>query len=573
MSVLERPKNVRRTMLSAKIAKGHSSKGTTHTLDGMMLERAEWVEKLESENELLVNMVQEVKDCKIRFLDAVATVDEERNAYRAREVDNSDSKLESFLENGMLSESKRILLPTYMRADAQNVHSQLSKLATQIRANQLEILQATLNQVKQAEEAFIDQRYEDVDDSMEKLRNLASAAPGNIYAAESLMNNIVGTLQQVIPQTLPTSKVNNSEEEEQKKIAEDNKKSKSMTVMERLQQKSERNRSEMKKFGRGGSRNTAQAAAKSRVLAPDNTSSSVDIRRFSQEATVSDDVKALDDSVRNIMNKTILTYMKNVVKAHPLGSELSDDLVETSAEEATLVLGNIVAPFLLTLQVQRLRGDLTADAIEWVPPQVMGFLRSSEGHAEVLTIVMMILTYVHQRTATLDQQQNQEKDKGYSTDRSVGGKKGSDAGASSDRGSETGEPLPLSRRFSSRKSVADTIREKMSINYDTSNKSDSMIQRASYTYTGGSVASSMLNTNSVNGNNNEWSGNGATTTDDTPGLDAIVNMTLDDPGTGVATEYIETLDPGADKRGSSADVNALPRFMQPKGMGRRSVVN
>ena len=556
-SLLERPKNVRRTMLLSKIAKSSSgsSKGPSHTIDGMMLERAEWIEKLESENELLVNMVQEIKDCKIRFLDAVATVDEERNEYKAREVDTSDSTLGTFLENGMLSESKRVLLPTYMRADAENVHSQLSKLATQIRANQLEILQTTLNQVKEAEEAFIDQRYDDVDYCMEKLRNLASAVPGNVYAAESLMNDIVGTLQQVTPQTLPTSNATNKDGNENEN---ENRKSKSMTLMERLQQKSERNRSEMKKFGRGGSSvgsgsTAAQTTARSKTLPRDSTSSVVDIHKLSRAATESDDFKALDEVVRDAMNKTIITYMKNVVKAHPLGSDLSDDLLETCAEEATLVLRNIVAPFLLLVQVQRLKEDLNTDAIEWVPSQVMSFLRSSEGHAEVLTIVMMILTYVHQRTATLDQQQNQDKDNG------------SEIGNPSDSGSSVG------RRTTARKSVAESIRDRMSKKGNEANSSaenNSKAKRKTYTYLSGELGSNV-------DNSSEWNAHGSTSNDMSNGvleMDTYMSTMIGDTGSGVATEYVETLDPSA-KRASSVDVKALPRFMQPKGMGRRSVIN
>ena len=66
------------------------------------------------------------------------------------------------------------------------VYKTLSSLATRCRANQAEIFSLVISKVEEAENGFVSKRDDILETSIEELRNIASASPGNVMAATNV---------------------------------------------------------------------------------------------------------------------------------------------------------------------------------------------------------------------------------------------------------------------------------------------------------------------------------------------------------------------------------------------------
>ena len=97
-----------------------------------------------------------------------------------------------------LSENKRGHLPLNIRALGQDLYYKLVDLTKKVKANQHDVLQYTAKLIQSIEKNFLDRNDIEVEKGLLSLKNIASAAPGNIATAEalsaSLPNAIINTL-------------------------------------------------------------------------------------------------------------------------------------------------------------------------------------------------------------------------------------------------------------------------------------------------------------------------------------------------------------------------------------------
>lgn len=94
------------------------------------------------------------------------------------------------------------MMPLVIQSFLFQLHSKLVDLISQIRSQQADVLQRALSKVELAEKYFLADKMAEVDNVLDELTRVASNNPGNVQAADLLMQSMPRSLIEIIAERL-----------------------------------------------------------------------------------------------------------------------------------------------------------------------------------------------------------------------------------------------------------------------------------------------------------------------------------------------------------------------------------
>jgi hypothetical protein len=372
-------------------------------------DKEDWLNEIRRDNDVLMGIVTDIRAKKKHFLSSVKEVEKERLAWKSMEVDAVDSKVSKEIEQGLLSPQNRLLLPASLRIEAEATHMELEMLAMKVRANQLEVLQMCLTKVRCAEEAFVDKRADDLEGALDELRALTAATPCNVLTAKEMLKDLPGTVLKAIRDQedkqeaamVRSEAMEIVEPQDERQLRRQNQMLKSS--LEQLRRKNAQLRNKLLRQRKdGGTGNTGgggmdfsgrQIDSPSRWVKSASSSMATNAHDMAVVLASNEAWNAMDEDMRVVCMELIVAHMTKAVTGHPLASGAPAWLVKIGIDEGSVQMRDYVALYVEEqLAVAR---DVTHP--NWLPSTVTAYFATASGHAQVMTEVMMILTYLNQR--------------------------------------------------------------------------------------------------------------------------------------------------------------------------------
>jgi len=406
------------------------------------MEKEDWLAKIRRDNEALIEVVNSVKTKKKQFITSVREVEKERLAMRALQVDFADSKVAKEISGGLLSPQNRLLLPMVQRNDAEQLHLELEMIATKIRANQLDVLQLTLSKVKAAEEAFLDRRPDDLEGVLDELRSLAAATPCNLLTAKNMVNDLPATILKAIKEEelrleqamVRGEAVEITEPRDERALRRQNQMLKSS--LDQLRRKNAQLRNKLlrmrKSMEDAQPKTHSMDGSKGMRSSGGGFSFDHDLQVLTAAPT-GESWNALDEDMKKVCMDLVQAHVTKCVRGHPMAEGAQAWMESLAISESTLALRNYVAAFV----EEQLAVAKDVTSFTWLPSTVTAYFRTASGHAEVMSKVMLVLTYLNQMCHHL----GLEIDSGQNSDKAA--MNGNAAGGSGK--GKTDKPRPSSR--------------------------------------------------------------------------------------------------------------------------------
>jgi hypothetical protein len=384
----------------------------------LLREKKYWMLRIHEDNQRLVTLFNSIKEVKSKLLNEIDEVQKEKDKLKFLQINTLECHIDNMLGiESELSESKRGHLPINIRAQGEDLYYKLVDLTKKVKANQHDVLQYTGKLVQSIEKNFLDRNDIEVEKGLLSLKNIASAAPGNIATAEalsaSLPNAIINTLidnahidfmymtRMVSGKSaLTTVEVVNSSSE--------------YIDMKALQQQNEALKASLAQLRKRNAQNIAPAGTAGRQKSSTNplnastgyttnftpsknkSSGSNSNEGTTTQTSMDESYNALQEDTKSVIASTMKLQIQKIVNEHPLSAGLKDVIKEEAVQEIVLQHRGFVGYSINTLLK---KGEIN-DTKNSVEGAVYKIMMSSSIYNEVASTVTMVLTYLYCRFTT-----------------------------------------------------------------------------------------------------------------------------------------------------------------------------
>ena len=377
----------------------------------LIREKKYWMLRIHEDNQRLVTIFNSIKDVKSKLLNEIDEVQKEKDKLKFLQINTLDCHIDNMLEvESELSENKRGHLPLNIRALGQDLYYKLVDLTKKVKANQHDVLQYTAKLIQSIEKNFLDRNDIEVEKGLLSLKNIASAAPGNIATAEalsaSLPNAIINTLidNANIDYIYINRMLNGKGAAASTEVVNS---SSEYIDMKALQQQNESLKASLAQLRKRNAQNIAPAGRPKSTSNPLNTatghttnftpknksSGGNTIEGTTTQSSMDESYNTLQEETKNIISLTMALHIQRIVNDHPLSAGLKSVIKDEATQEIVLQHRGFVGCSINTLLK---KGDVN-NATSSIEDAVNKIMMSSSIYNEVASTVTMVLTYLYCR--------------------------------------------------------------------------------------------------------------------------------------------------------------------------------